>query len=153
MLRALPLVYLAFSLLGVGYLAGSLALPVGTVEQPGAGVFPRIVGILILCLSIPGLIGALKSRDTGQQTNESIFPQGKDLARVVAITGTILLFVLCLPLLGYGICSAFLMGSVLRLMGMNRWNKIIIIAILTAGASYGLFAVLDIPLPRGRLFP
>ena len=45
------------------------------------------------------------------------------------------------------------MASVLRLMGLDGWVKIAIIAILTAGSSFGLFALLDIPLPRGSLFP
>jgi hypothetical protein len=152
MLRALPLVFLSFSLLGGLYLAGSLSLPLGTVEQPGAGVFPRIVGILIVCLGVPGWIGSLKSRNARQPTEGSAFPQGKDLQRLGAIAGTILLFVLFLPSLGYGLCSAFLMASVLRLLGLKNWGKISIIAILTAVCSSGLFALLDIPLPRGSLF-
>jgi putative tricarboxylic transport membrane protein len=152
MSRALPLIFLSFSLLGGAYLAGSLSLSMGTVEQPGAGLFPMLVGIFILFLSIPGLVGSLKSGET-RKLSQGVFPQGSDLRRVIAIALSVLLFAILLQPLGYGICSAFLMAAVLRLLGMRSWGKAAVIAILTAGISYFFFVLLDIPLPRGSLFP
>jgi putative tricarboxylic transport membrane protein len=146
------LVFFAFTLLGGAYLAVSLSLSAGTIEQPGAGFFPRMVGVFILCLSIPGWVGSLRPGE-GQKTADPVFPQGKDLRRVIAIAMAIFLFAILLQPAGYGICSAFLMAVVLRLLGMRSWGKTILIAVLTAGVSYFFFSLLDIPLPRGSIFP
>jgi len=151
MTKPIALIFLAFTLLGGAYLAASLSLSAGTVEQPGAGFFPRVVGIFILCLSIPGWVGSMTS-GSGKEFVDRVFPQGKDLRRVITIASAILLFAIFLQPAGYGLCSAFLMAAVLRLLGMRSWGKTILIAVLTAGVSYCFFLLLDIPLPRGSLF-
>jgi hypothetical protein len=149
--RALPLTFLSFALLGGAYLAESLSLSRGTVEQPGAGLFPVLVGIFILSLSIPGLAASLKAGED-RDLHQGVFPRGKDLRRVVTIALSVLLFTVLLQPLGYGICSAFLMGAVFRLLGMRSWGKAAAAAILTALVSYFFFISLEIPLPRGSLF-
>ena len=152
MRRALPLVFLSFILLGGAYLAASLSLSMGTVEQPGAGLFPVVVGVFILSLSFPGLLGSLKP-GKASQVRDSVFPRGKDLRRIISMVLAVLLYALFLPYLGYGICSAFLMAAVLRLLGMKNWSKTAAAAALTALVSYLIFvSLLDIPLPRGSLF-
>ena len=151
MAKPITLTFLAFTLLGGAYLAASLSLSGGTVEQPGAGFFPRIVGIFILCLSIPGWVGSLTA-GSGDKPADRVFPQGRDLRRVIAIASAILLFAILIQPAGYGLCSAFLMAAVLRLLGMRSWGPTILIAVLTAGVSYFFFLLLDIPLPRGSLF-
>jgi hypothetical protein len=149
---ALPLVFLSFSLLGGAYLAGSLSLSMGTVEQPGAGLFPVFVGVFILSLSIPGLLGSLKP-GKATQVQDPVFPGGRDLRRIISMVLVVLFYAVSIPFLGYGICSAFLMGAVLRLLGMRGWSKTAAAADLTALASYLIFvSLLDIPLPRGTLF-
>jgi hypothetical protein len=151
MLRAVPLTFLSFTILGGAYLVGSLSLSRGTVEQPGAGLFPALVGIFILSLSIPGLAASLKAGEAGNLA-PGVFPRGKDLQRVVAVVLSVLLFAVLLQPLGYGICSAFLMGAVLRLLGLRSWGKTAAAALLTALVSYFIFISLEIPLPRGSLF-
>ena len=149
--KPLSLIFFSFTLLGGAYLAGSLALSAGTIEQPGAGFFPRMVGIFILCLGMAGWIGSLRSGE-GKKSADPVFPEGKNLQRVIALGLVILLFAVLLQTLGYGICGAFLMIAVLRLLGMRSWGQTILIAFLTAGVSYFFFVLLDIPLPRGSLF-
>jgi hypothetical protein len=123
----------------------------GTVEQPGPGVFPMGVGIFILSLSLPGLVGSLNPGEA-PKAGQGVFPRGKDLLRVLAIALSILLFAVFLQPLGYGVCSALLMGAVLRLLGMRSWGKTAAASVLTALASYLIFMSLEIPLPRGDLF-
>ena len=151
-LSSLSLVFLAFTLVGGVYLGMSLALPGGTIEQPGAGFFPRMVGVFVLALSIPGLVFALKPGGEASPT-EDVFPRGQDLRRVMAIVAVIFLFAVLLHPLGYGICSAVLMAAVLRLLGMQGRLKILIVAALAAAVSFYFFTILDIPLPRGSLLP
>lgn len=151
-LRALPVTFFCFLVLGGAYLAGSLNLPMGSADRPGAGLYPFLVGITLIALSVPLFIRSVRQKET-QQEKEEAFPKGKDLKRVVAVALTIVFFIVLLKPLGYAVCSAVLMGAILRFLGLRSWEKIVLISILTAAISYYLFAsVLDVPLPRGILF-
>jgi len=148
---ALPVVCLAFLVVGGAYLVGSFYLPMGTVAHPGAGFFPLLVGTALVCLSVPLLIHSLKKKEI--QKEEEAFPKGKDLYRVLGVALALIFFAVFLKPLGYGICSAALMVAVLRFLGLRSWMKTVLISILSTAISYYLFAfVLEVPLPRGFLF-
>jgi putative tricarboxylic transport membrane protein len=151
-IRALPVTYLSFLVLGGAYLIESLYLPLGPAAQPGPGFFPLLVGIAMIAFSLHLFIQSLKPEE-GPAETEDPFPKGKDLQRVVAIAGTLIFFAAFLNTIGYGVCSAVLIGAVLRFLGLKSWAKILVISVLTAAFSYLLFAsVLEAPLPRGVLF-
>lgn len=142
----------AFLLLSVTYGLGSLHLPMGTPDRPGPGFFPLLVAMAMAALSGSLLWSSLRTGKT-QTERENPFPRGSDLLRVMAVGGSLLLFGFLLQPLGYGISSALLMGTVLRLLGMRHWGRIALSAFLTTALSYWLFAVLlDVPLPRGVFF-
>lgn len=149
---ALAFVSLCFLVLGGAYLAGSFFLPMGTAAHPGAGFYPLLVGIALVCLSVPLLGQSLKTKEIDQRGEEA-FPKGEDLQRVMAVALALVFFAVFLKPLGYGICSAALMIAILRFLGMRNWGRAILISILSMAISYYLFAsVLDVPLPRGILF-
>ena len=142
----------AFLLLSVAYGIGSLLLPMGTLERPGPGFFPLIVALVMAVLSGP-LLWRFLCVKKPQPTGEHPFPQGPDLRRVLALGGSLILFAVLLQPLGYGITSALLMGTVLRLLGMRHWGRIALSAAFTTAISYWLFALLlDVPLPPGDFF-
>lgn len=131
---------------------GSLDLPRGSADRPGPGFFPLLVGIALVALSLPLLIRSVKEKES-PPGKEELFPQGKDLHRVVAVAITVTCFAVLLNPLGYGVCSAALMGVILKILGMRNWPKIVLISVLTAAISYYLFvSILDVPLPRGIFF-
>ena len=151
-IRALPVTSLSFLVLGGAYLIESLNLPLGPAAQPGPGFFPLLVGIAMIAFSLRLLIRSLKREESPAQ-KEDPFPKGKDLQRVVVIAATLIFFAVFLNILGYGVCSAILIGAVLRFLGLKSWARIFLISVLTAAFSYLLFAsVLEAPLPRGVLF-
>ena len=150
--RALPIVSLGYLLLGIAYLADNSKLPMGSAAKPGAGLFPLLVGISLLGLSLAILIWTLRNKKTASKDQEP-FPEGKNRQRVLALGGTLALFVLLLKPLGYGICSAALMAAVLRFLGLRSWGRILLISLVTAAISFYLFdALLGVPLPRGIFF-
>ncbi len=131
---------------------GSLDLPFGSADRPGPGFFPLLVGIVLVTLSLPLFIRSVKEKES-PPGGEEPFPRGKDLNRVMAVGSAVTGFALLLNPLGYGVCSAALMGVILKILGMRNWPKIAIISILTAAISFYLFvSVLDVPLPRGIVF-
>lgn len=150
--RGLSITSFCFFFLGMAYLAGSLELPRGSAAQPGAGLYPLLLSIYLVALSLAFLIRSLREHEAKSEEGEP-FPKGKDRQRVMAVGLVLFLFVLFLKPLGYGLCSAVLMGVILRLLGLASWGKIVLISILTAFFSYYLFAsLLGVPLPGGIFF-
>jgi putative tricarboxylic transport membrane protein len=150
--RALPVVSLCFLLLGIAYLADNSRLPMGSAAKPGAGLFPLLVGISLLGLSLALFLWSLKTKDISAKDREP-FPVGKDRQRVLAVGASLALFVLLLKPLGYGLCGAALMAAVLRFLGLQSWGRILLISLATAAVSFYLFdALLGVPLPRGIFF-
>jgi putative tricarboxylic transport membrane protein len=124
----------------------------GSAAKPGAGLFPLLVGVSLSGLSLALFIWAGRNKDTAARDQEP-FPGGKDRQRVLAVGGTLALFVLLLKTLGYGICGAALMAAVLRFLGLRNWAKILLISFVTAAISFFLFdTLLGVPLPRGVFF-
>lgn len=151
-LRALPIVFLCFLLLGTGYLIESVRLPMGTRGHPGSGFYPFLVGVALAALSLSLWLQSFKQKKTPGEEADA-FPKGQDRKRVVAVASALILFAVFFKPLGYGIGSAALMVAVLRLLGLRSWAKTVMISILTMGISYYLFAsILGVPLPRGALF-
>lgn len=153
MFRDRILVALFFFLIGVTCLVGSLLMPFGKAKNPGVGFYPLLVGIFLVVLSVSFIIQSWKSRHD-QLPDEERFPQGSDLRRVLALVIAVGLYPVLLTFLGYILSSFFLLVSVLRLFGLQSPWKIVLIALITVGLSYYLFAqLLAVPLPRGSLFP
>jgi putative tricarboxylic transport membrane protein len=147
----LHITYLSLFLLGTGYLIGSLDLPLGSMDMPGPGVFPLIVAVLMMGLSILNLLGSLwRGEKPGLEIER--LPQGKDRGRVLSVIAVLVAFVGLLSVLGYAACGAGLMLASLRILGMRSWIKIIIISAVTTAVSTYLFSILGVPFPRGNLF-
>jgi len=147
---ALAFTYFCFLLLGGVYLIGSLQIPLGSADQPGAGVYPLLIAITLIAFSFPLFTHSLR-KGLPKEQGEA-FPKGKNLKRVLSVASALIIFAVLLKPVGYGICSAGLMGAILKLLGLKSWGKIIPISILTAAISYYFFFFLDVPLPRGTLF-
>ena len=140
--RAVPLVLLLAA--GV-YLTLALRLPFGAAARPGAGFYPVIVAVFALVVGLAATVSAYRSAP-GDVTIEL----GSDARRRVVISVVALVaFCLALPWVGYPAAAFAFVTVVLRYLGA-RWTTALIIGVLSAAASYVLFAVLlDVPLPRG----
>lgn len=151
-IRALPITFLCFLILGIAYLIGSLNLGIGSAVSPGAGLYPSFIGITLICIALPCFLLSLRQQEP-QPASEEAFPRGKNLKRVVALALTFVLFPILLKPLGYLICGTALMGASLRLLGVHSWGKIASISLLTMAVSYFLFvSLLKVPIPLGILF-
>ena len=144
--------YLIFLITGILYCVGGLLLPLGTIDTPKGGLFPLMVGVFIVAISISLLFRSFKGVQESQEQIET-FPKGADRNRVLAVFISLLIFTLCLKPLGYLISAIGLMAVIVRLFGLRGWAKIALAAALTGFLSYYLFAViLEVPLPRGEVF-
>ncbi|HSR11173.1 MAG TPA: tripartite tricarboxylate transporter TctB family protein [Thermodesulfobacteriota bacterium] len=143
--------YVVFLAIGSLYLFGSLRLPIGTAASPQGGLFPLLVSIFLIAMSVALIMGVLTGRRT--ETVEA-FPKGHDRNRLLILASALVLYSLLLKPLGYLVSTIGLMGVTVHLMGLRGWGKVAAAAVITGILSYYLFAfLLDVPLPRGEVFP
>ena len=125
--------------LGAAYLAYGYGL--GSLRQPGPGLWPFAVSVLIVLLAVMLLVVGRHLDDAEKFTRASFL--------VLAGGATFVAFGLLLPLIGFEI-PAVLLGIVwLRFLGGESWRSTIVISICTTAAFYLLFLyALKIPLPH-----
>lgn len=148
MQRALLAVDGAALLLSAIYLWIALGYPRGTMDQPGPGLYPLFVGVLLVVTSIGSIVTDLLKLAQG----ELEIPKGKDLGRVLTVLGGAAGYVLLLLYAGHLLSSILVVFVVLHAMGLTSWPMKIGFTIGLALGSYYLFDILlKVPLPRGFL--
>jgi putative tricarboxylic transport membrane protein len=139
-------------LFAIAYLWGALLLPLGSLSQPEAGLFPTAIGCFLFLLALIHLVQTLNKKS--QEWKGENFPKGKDFRRVMGISLILIFYGTFWDTLGYILLSIFLMVGVLRLLGMHNWWKILLFSIAVSGVSYYLFnVILNIPFSKGIFFP
>jgi len=131
---------------GVFFAVGGIMLKPGTLRNPGPGLLPLIMSLLLISFSLfilaRGLIGP-----------EGVLKgiQWKGQAGVVA---SVFLYGLLLDLLGFLLSTFTLMFVLYGLLfeGKNRWPRVFFYAAATALAGWLVFSVaLKVPFPKGQL--
>lgn len=136
----------AFSLsvaaLGAVYLLLALQLPLHTLNGPGAGFFPIVIGAaLVVC----GIVASC--RPGGLLAGEVIRDGSR--GKILAILAGMVLFCLLLTRLGYIISGTLIMLATLKQFHVS-WKTAVAISVVSAVATYGLFvSVLGLQLPHG----
>lgn len=127
--------------LGVGGIVGSLSYGLGTLREPGAGMWPLIVSVLITGLSVALLVVGRTLDDSERFRRASLLPA------VGAATFIALAFLM--PLIGFEIPALLLCIVWLRFLGGETWRSTIVVSVVTVAAFYALFLYgLRVPLPH-----
>lgn len=146
--KALLVVDITATVFSLLYFWISLGYPRGTMAQPGPGLYPLLLGILVLVASIGSLIFDLLNPIQGTLK----IPKGNNLGRVLAVAGGAVSYVLLLPYAGHLLASMVVVFVVFQAMGLPSWPAKIGFTIVLALGSYYLFDVLlKVPLPKGIL--
>lgn len=126
----------------------SLRMPIGTFRMPGTGMFPLILGILLMFLSCIFLLKLLYQQKTTAR-RDSVAERGSPV-QLILFFGTMVLATAFFNHLGYPLTSFLLLVVLLRTLGMKQWFLNILLSFISAVASYSLFVQwLKIPLPKG----
>ncbi len=137
------------SILAIGYLIAGWGYPLGKMAEPGPGVYPLAVGILMMA----GAVGLGLEAWLRRLRLDTPWPSGAGRSRVLAVLASGLGYALLLPYLGHLIMGTLVSLIVLRVMGLPRWPLCIGLAIAVGLGSYYLFGrILDVPLPVGIWF-
>jgi putative tricarboxylic transport membrane protein len=126
-------------------------LPLGTLHQPGAGFFPKILAALVGALAAVLVVrGALVQAPFVR----GLWPERSGLRRVALMLGALLGYVALLEPAGYILATAGLFTVLLRWAGRQSWPVTAVVTILAAGGSYLVFARwLLVSLPPGVWTP
>jgi len=143
-------ILLRISLISIGlsglYFGGALTYPVGTMAQPGPGLYPLFVGSLLIIASV----GVFTTTLLEPSTKPMEFPRGRDLWRLLSITAVMIVYAVALPIIGHLLAAAIVSFGVLQAMGLRSWYlKIGLTVFLSLGSFYLFDILLKVPLPRG----
>ncbi|MCZ0730547.1 tripartite tricarboxylate transporter TctB family protein [Mycolicibacterium iranicum] len=125
--------------LGGGVLAFRYGL--GSLSEPGPGLWPFAVSVIVAVLSAVLLVTGRGLTDSEAFTRSSLL--------AVAGMVTFVVFGVLLPLTGFEIPALALCVIWLRFLGGESWRNTVVISVVTVAAFYFLFLYgLRIPLPH-----
>jgi hypothetical protein len=129
-------------ILGGFCIAEASQLPFGTIGAPDAGFFPLSLSVMLFS------IGAVICATSFVRTPEPVEFGGQAWA-VLVTAGAFVLYALCLPVIGYVVCTLSILLLLMRGLGGLNWTRSLLIAISSVALSYLGFVQLGVPLPRG----
>ena len=145
---------LVLLILGVVVLLDGLGQPESTSASGiGAGLFPTIIGVVLIFISVMLIIEVLRGRRGEPEDDEGDIDTSKLAAWQLLLTiGAVIFFMLTIEVIGYILSSAVTFWAVAFAMGARRHIRSGAIALILSLAIYLLFTqVLRIDLPTGML--
>jgi putative tricarboxylic transport membrane protein len=131
---------------GVGY--ESSKLPLGQLSLPGPGFQPFWTSVVLGILSLALIVEASVHRSKAGQT---LWPLPAAVGKAIAVMAALVGYALVLDRVGYLVATSLLL-ALLLVLGRQRWPIVAGVALVSALASYWVFAVwLQVPLPGGLL--
>jgi putative tricarboxylic transport membrane protein len=133
--------------LGVTVVAISIGYGFGSLAQPGPGLYPVFLGVVIAVSAFFVLLADLK-------THIRLFtPDKASVTTIFLMLLAFALWILTMPWLGYVLVTLLATFAVAKIMRLEGWKKPAVVAIATALLLYLLFDYwLYIDLPRGIFF-
>lgn len=133
------------ALVGIGFGVFTAILSygygLGTLREPGGGLWPFAISVLIVVLSGLLLLVGRGLDDAEAFTRSSVLP--------VIGAVTFLAMAALLPVIGFEIPALLLCVVWMRFLGGETWRSTVVVSVLTVAAFYGLFLYgLSIPLPH-----
>lgn len=128
----------------------SLTMPIGTFRTAGTGMFPLLLGILLMILSGIFVLKTFFRGKENQVKKEASIESSDSPRQLILFLGTMVLVTLFFNKLGYPLSALLLMLALLRVLGVKRWTLTLPLSFMTAVVCYFLFVHwLQIPLPKG----
>jgi hypothetical protein len=115
------------------------AMPLGTGDEPGPGLMPLVLAVLLAALAL----AAAASRDWPR-------PGPVARARTLAAAAVIAAWPLALPRLGFALTTGVGLLLLARVVDATSWVRLAVFAAVTTAGAVLLFRVLlRVPLPAG----
>jgi hypothetical protein len=133
-------------LLGIFVLSYSYRIGIGSIDNPGSGLFPFLLGLLLFLLSLYKI-----KLETRKKIGEKIGHPPLFFKKLVALISSLFFYALFLHTLGYLLTTLITLSFIFRIAGYKRWSKIVIYAMGIVLISYFIFTYLGVRFPQGPL--
>ena len=130
---------------GLVYLREAGAYDAGTAARPGPGMFPLLLGMVFILLSVLAIVTEHRHPSLALQ------PVGPNTWRVPVILLAMLAYIVMLKPLGFVVAASFLCAITMRILKSRPWPVILTFSVGASLALYFLFTSLDVPVPAGIL--
>ena len=145
-------VALALLLASGGYVVYALQFSLGSQARPGPGFFPVAIGAFGALVALGWVAQAIRRPAAPAPATAAGGRTNGGTERVASTAGLLVLFCLLFSHAGYPAVAFLFVAGLLRRL-RTSWPVAIAIGLVSAVASYQLFAVLlGVPLPRGLWF-
>jgi putative tricarboxylic transport membrane protein len=136
--------------LGIAVAAISYGLQLGTLRNPGAGLMPFLLGILLSLCSVPILIDSLLTiRNKAKQGDESIW-SGVEFKRLILVIISLICYAMILEKVGFVIATFLLLIILFKVIGSRKWLFTLMASATVVFLSYLLFVtLLKVEMPWG----
>jgi hypothetical protein len=147
----------AMTAVAVVYLVMAIGMPRGTLNHPGPGLYPTVVGAFLIataagCLAREVLRLRTSSGRSSAALQAGAVSSGGALGRTLPIMGAMVAYVLALQPLGFPVSICLFLLVAIRMFGYRRWLPALGMAAALTAVSYVVFVLwLKVPLPLGIL--
>ena len=126
----------------------ALRLPEGTMGIPGPMVFPLLLG---LCLLVLSMLLFTQSRPSAQISYANIFPKG-EIFKVLYVLAAFFLSLFAFERIGFVVSILALLALLFRGIGRKTTAQSILYALIISLTAYlSFFHLLGVRLPKGAL--
>lgn len=134
---------LVFLVVGILIVLGTRSLRVGTFFRPGSGLFPLILGILLIVLSVISYFAS--NAEKLPKLSWALLPRS-----VITVIGLLFIYRFSLPILGYSLSTLLLFIVLLKTLGKQKWLPTVAWSVTITAGSYLIFIQwLGVAFPRG----
>jgi hypothetical protein len=127
--------------LGVFGAVVSFGLGVGSLSDPGAGLWPLVISLIMITASVMALLKA-KQDDDVEAFDHGILTVGLSVV-------SLLVYATLLPMIGFEIPTVLLLLFWIKILGKEGWRSAITVSLVATVVVYGLFVLLlSVPLPH-----
>ncbi len=127
-------------------------LGVGTLNAPGAGLFPFSLGLLFALLAIPAMIRILRRKGQPEEPAKEDSEQHEAVyGKVILVVIALFAYAILLEPLGFILTTFFTMALLFRSAGFKRWIIAIVYSGVVVFITYLLFTYLGVRFPPGVL--
>ncbi len=127
--------------LGVFGAVVSFGLGIGSLSDPGAGLWPFAISVAMVVASVIALLRA-KQDDDVEAFDRGILP-------VVLSVTSLIVYAALLPMIGFEIPTVLLLVFWIKVLGKEGWRPAVTVAVVATVAVYALFVLLfAVPIPH-----
>jgi len=136
--------------LGIAVAVGSYKLQLGTLRNPGPGLMPFLLGIILLLCSLPILVRSLMVIKIKAKQGDGGIWSGVQFKRLILVLASLVGYGMIIEEVGFIVSTFFLLFVLFKIIGSRKWLFALITSVIVVLLSYLLFVVvLDIELPSG----